>query len=287
MTKSLPIPAPPADTIADLVRQLRHRLSTTRVAAVKALGKLGWLSGDTINPLYQSLSDESDDVREAAAQVIGQLGPNAIPFMIRMLGNKDKYVRRHAVWALGKLGPKAVPAIGALCQSLKDADPRTATGAAQAIGEMGVDGTPAVSELADAMRGTNVVLCRLAAKSLSQIGLPALPTLLTHLGHHDPFVKNEAAVAIGWIGPKALEAIPKLVELLNMISPLAGLPPASPEDTPSPIDTARAAAATALGRIGPAAESSLPVLQKYIKDPCPAVNQAVAMAIRLISTNRR
>jgi HEAT repeat protein len=102
--------------------------------------------------------------------------------------------------------PLARPVLGELCKALKDADPRTASGAAQALGNMGADGAEAVLPLAEAMRGTNIVLCRLAAKALSQIGRPALPTLITHLRHHDPFVRGEAALAVGWIGPAAAAA---------------------------------------------------------------------------------
>ena len=219
MMQTLPNFESATDSLPELIRHLRHRLVSTRLAAVKALGKLGWQTGESVAALSSSLNDEDELVRESAAQAIGQLGPNAVSAMIRMLNNKDKYVRRHAVWALGKLGPKAVPAIATLCQSLKDADPRTATGAAQALGEIGSEGAPAVAELAIAMRGTNVVLCRLAAKALSQIGMPALPTLLVHLAHHDPFIKAEAAMAVGWMGPKAEAAIPKLVEILNLPAP--------------------------------------------------------------------
>ena len=289
MMQTLPNFESATDSLPELIRHLRHRLASTRLAAVKALGKLGWQTGESVAALSSSLNDEDELVRESAAQAIGQLGPNAVSAMIRMLNNKDKYVRRHAVWALGKLGPKAVPAIATLCQSLKDADPRTATGAAQALGEIGSEGAPAVAELAIAMRGTNVVLCRLAAKALSQIGKPALPTLLVHLAHHDPFIKAEAAMAVGWMGPKAEAAIPKLVEILNLPAPrdassnASGMPS---ESVPSPVDTARAAAATALGRMGTSAEPAMSELQLHASDFCPAVAQAVAQAMRLIRGSR-
>src|SRR6185312_1843694 len=113
-------------------------------------------------------------------------------------GHSDKYVRRQAVWALGRLGPLARPVLTDLCRSLKDADPRTASGAAQALGCLGTDGAAAVPPLAEAMRGTNIVLCRMAAKALSQIGPPALATLVAHLQHADPFVRGGSALALGW-----------------------------------------------------------------------------------------
>lgn len=291
MTNVLPTPVPAVDPIPELIRQLRHRLASTRLAAVKALAKLGWKSGETATALSSILNDEDELVREGAAQAIGQLGHEAVPVIARMLTNKDKYVRRHAVWALGKLGSQSASALPDLCRALKDADPRTATGAAQALGEMGLAGSPAIGDLAEAMRGTNVVLCRLAAKALSQIGKPALPTLLTHLAHHDPFVKGEAAMAVGWIGPAAGAAIPSLIAILKLASPANAPQPTIDATTgestpPNAVDTARAFAAIALGRIGSEAESAVPTLRQYEQDPCSAVQTAVQQAIRLIRGSR-
>jgi HEAT repeat protein len=280
MTPALPATAVPTP---DLIRQLRHRLAATRLAAVRSLAKLGAGAGETTHALSPSLNDDDDGVREAAARAIGQLGPEAVHAMARMLGNKDKYVRRHAVWGLGRIGPKAVAALVDLCRALKDADPRTATGAAQAIGEMGEAGAPAVADLAEAMRGTNVVLCRLAAKALSMIGPPALPTLLAHLGHHDPFVKGEAAMAVGWMGPVAAASVGSLADILRLPSPFVA--PAGPSDDsapPSTVDVARAAAATALGRIGGA--TAWAVLKQFERDPCPPVRDAVEMSLRQLRT---
>jgi HEAT repeat protein len=286
MTLVLPKSVPAVDPIPELLRQLRHRLASTRLAAVKSLAKLGWQSGETATGLSTTLNDEDELVREGAAQAIGQLGPPAVPFIARMLANRDKYVRRHAVWALGKLGAHSVSALPDLCRALKDADPRTATGAAQALGEMGTKGSPAIADLAEAMRGTNVVLCRLAAKALSQIGKPALPILLTHLAHHDPFVKGEAAIAVGWIGPGASVAIPSLVNILRLASPPSTTPPVldptSEGIPPNAVDAARACAATALGRMGSEAEAALPTLRQFENDPCSVVQSACQQAIRLI-----
>ena len=276
MTPALSVTVAPT---TDLVRLLRHRLAATRLGAVRALAKLGAGAGDTTTALSPSLNDDDDAVREAAARAIAQGGPAAVPAMARMLGNRDKYVRRHAVWGLGRLGALSVSALPDLCLALKDADPRTATGAAQAIGEMGESGAPAVTDLAESMRGTNVVLCRMAAKALSQIGEPALPTLLAHLGHHDPFVKGEAATAVGWMGPAAVAAVGPLGDILRLASPVVASP-ADDSAPPSTIDVARAAAATALGRVAGGNASAMATLTQFENDPSPPVRDAVEMSLR-------
>jgi HEAT repeat protein len=294
MTHAIPTAPSATDPLPELIRALRHRLAATRLQAVKAIGKRRENALDATSALLAALNDDDDSVREAAARAIGQLGPTAVPTIAKMLGNPDKYVRRHAVWALGKLGPQAAPALPDLCRALRDSDPRTASGAAQALGELGPAGASAVPDLAEAMRGTNVVLCRLAAKALSQIGAPAFSTLLVHLTHHDPFVKGEAAMAVGWMGPSAAPAVTSLVGILCMCPPTTATRPAVEpksesssveEIPPGPVDTARIAAATALGRIGPAARDAVPSLVKYENDGCPGVKSAVVQALRLIRRN--
>ena len=259
-----------------------------------------------------ALEDEDGKVRETAAQAIGNMGPDVLPTLATMLTHHDKYVRRNAVWAIGKLGPLARPVLADLCAGLKNADPRTASGAAQALGNIGADAAEAVPALAEAMRGTNIVLCRLAAKALSQIGSPALSTLITHLQHSDPFVRGESAMAIGWMGPLARSAVPFLMELVRgPHSASSRTPPPALDDLPfakkpgesgvwgadsetitpaqtpamepaTTEDSCRAYAAQALGRIGPAAASALPDLHDAARSGSDPVRTMAQQAIRLL-----
>jgi HEAT repeat protein len=281
-----------------LIENSRHRFPATRLRAIKSLGKLGQEASTALPVLTLSLDDADPKVREAAAAAIGHIGPAALTALAGMLTHPDKYVRRNAVWALSKIGPKAQPLRHRLCLVLKDDDPRTASGAAQALGALGEFGSDAVPALAEAMRGTNIVLCRLAAKALSQIGRPALPTLVSHLRHHDPFVRGEAAVALGWMGPLAAAAVPMLIDLLQTSSPvaaqpegvpvpgIAGTPPTGvapkPGDPPNSVDAARASAAQALGRIGPAAATAISALNIALNDPIDAVRDAAELSLRQI-----
>jgi HEAT repeat protein len=285
------------DPMPDLVRTLRSPLPDIRARAARSLGKLGWLARDALPHLANALNDNDGGVREAAAQAVGQLGPDALPQLVRMLGHPDKYVRRNAVWALGKLGPLAAAAVPDLSSALKDADPRTAAGAAQALGNIGADAAEAIPQLTEAMRGTNVVLCRMAAKALSQIGRPALPALIAHLKHRDPFVRGEAALALGWMGPAAVPAVPTLIEALRPTRPPAARPnlenvpadSATPTTSvtpahagPTPEEASRVYAAQALGRIGPAAASAAAALTQAAADPNDQVRQAAQQALRQV-----
>ncbi|MBA4190304.1 MAG: hypothetical protein C0467_20145 [Planctomycetaceae bacterium] len=305
------------DPLPDLIKALRSEAVAERLRAAKDLGRLGWLAREAMPALIAVLADKDTKVREAAAQAVGQMGPEALPTLSSMLGHHDKYVRRHAVWAMGKLGPLARPALRDLCESLKDPDPRTASGAAQALGQLGTDGAAAVPALTEAMRGTNIVLCRLAAKALSQIGSPALPALIAHLQHSDPFVRGESAMAIGWMGPIAQPAVPLLAGIVrgprttshsvaalfpdilspprsgviaadsdcdsdHTNSPTPPQVPTEPVEASTPEEACRVYAAQALGRLGPAAEPALDDLREAIRTGFDALRRAAQQSIRQI-----
>ncbi|MDB5309900.1 MAG: repeat protein [Gemmataceae bacterium] len=303
------------DPLPDLIRALRSRATADRLRAAKDLGRLGWLARDAIPALVMVLHDDDGKVREAAAHAVGQMGPEAVPALSGMLTHNDKYVRRNAVWALGKLGPLARPALTALCRGLKDQDPRTASGAAQGLGNMGATAADAIAQLAEAMRGTNIVLCRLAAKALSQIGPPALPTLIAHLQHLDPFVRGESALALGWMGAASRSAVPYLANVVrgshsrslgDTPPPLGVLsrelvadhtddleeepevtsgaltPPVPSSDTAPPEEMCRVYAAQALGRIGPAAAGAEGDLRAVIRSGPEILRVAAKLSLKLI-----
>lgn len=287
------------DPLPDLIRALKHGAASERLRGAKSLGRLGGLARDAMPALSHLLQDEDAKVRESAAQAIGQMGADALPKLCDMLTHSDKYIRRQTVWALGRLGASAKDALPDLCEALKDSDPRTASGAAQAIGTMGEDGADGVPFLAEAMRGTNIVLCRLAAKALSQVGTPALATLIAHLQHVDPFVRGEAALALGWMGEKARSAVPFLATAIrgsrcvSSRTPLPGslnamFTPTTPAViTPPPEgvsveDNARIYAAQALGRIGAPATPALSDLREAARFGSDSLRQAALTAIRMI-----
>jgi len=269
---------PVDETASEYLRGIRHASAPVRIRAARALAKLAAPPREAYPVLIEAANDSERGVREAAVQALGAFGQQAIPALVGFLDHPDKYVRRNAVWAIGKFGPSARSALTGLCNALCDGDPRTSAGAAQALGSMGEVAGPAVPALVEAMRGTNVVLCRLAAKSLSQIGAPALEPLMANLRHHDPFVRAEAAIALGWMGELAEVAVSELVQLVEAYRPKvlsrtqpvyhAGASGTVTPPAPAPTrphtseESARVNAIQALGRIGPGAASALMLLQE-------------------------
>ncbi len=289
------MPTPAEETLPELLSGLQNSRSSVRARSARELGKLPRPPREAMSVLITATDDPEQAVREAAVQAIGAFGLHALPVLMQLLGHGCKYVRRNAVWAITKLGPSATTAIPALCNSLKDPDPRTGGGAAQALGAIGPAAADAIPALAETMRGTNVVLCRLASKALSQIGPAALDTLVSHLKHYDPFVRGEAAVALGWMGRAAVAAAQALVQLLA-----ARAAPAGPSRTSkfggsgavTPVALAQPEASgaeettlvqviQALGRIGGSADAE-PHLLDLLTDKRESVRQAAADALRQI-----
>ena len=284
------------ETKSELIQGLKSVLSTVRTKSARGLAKFGPHARIAIGDLFELTSDPEQGVREAAVQAIGSIGRETVPLLIQLLSNPCKYVRRNAVWSLGKLGPDAVQSVRPLCNILNDPDARTAGGAVQALGAIGRLAVEAVPSLAETMRGTNVVLCRLASKSLSQIGSPALATLVTHLKHHDPFVRGEAAVALGWMGAAASPAVPVLTDLLightnvtppkhqsgfggsDAVTPIAIMAP----QTNATSETTLLLVIQALGRIGTASVVAERHLLDLTTDSRETISQAAAEAIRMI-----
>jgi HEAT repeat protein len=123
---------------------------------------------------------------------------------------------------------------------------------------------------------------------------------VANLRHHDPFVRAEAALALGWMGPLAENAVSELVQLIEAYRPRAQVraqpaypadasgavtPPAPPSTVPqSSEETARANAIQALGRIGPGAGAALGLLREIASREEDPTRTAAELAIAQIES---
>src|SRR6266481_8651871 len=96
--------------------------------------------------LYASV-DEGD--RKAASAALKEMGPKAVPDLVRMLRRKDPFIRRQ-VWSLSSRLPIALQR-----KVLKGVKPLRAPfahlSAMRALAELGPDASPAIPELARAL----------------------------------------------------------------------------------------------------------------------------------------
>jgi HEAT repeat protein len=90
-----------------------------------------------IPPLIKALNDSDKEVREAAAQVLGDIceeGKIVVPALVESVKqDKEESVRMFAAQALGEFGPEAQAAIPALTAALKDPTSDVQVAAAQSL----------------------------------------------------------------------------------------------------------------------------------------------------------
>ena len=201
-----------------------------------------------------------------------------VPELIKDLGAEDKFVRRKAAELLGEIGPPARSAVPALIGALEDRDQQVWFNSAMALARIGPGAEEAIPALVKWLDGSKGQGERRAyrrqvwyrtAYALGRIGPAAIPELVKALDDDKAFARSGAAKALGFIGPKAVEAAPRLAaklgdsdsevrlqiaEALGQIGPVA-IPLIIPALS-APETLARTAATFALGSLGPAAQDA-------------------------------
>lgn len=160
-----------ADPIIDLLRSFAIRPGPHRVSDF--LDALTVFPGDHIAALVEALTDEDDEVRLLAAEVLGEMGDEAeeaLPAMIRSLEDSDRIVRIAAVYAVVDFAKRSIAAIPILETWLDGDDEFSCVAAAAAI--IRIDPSRAgdvLPILVDALESDYGIQCH-AAWSIGQIG---------------------------------------------------------------------------------------------------------------------
>lgn len=104
---------------------------TTAESPVATLQRAGDAEG-----LARALRDPL--LRESAATALGQLGHNAVPFVLLVLDDPDEYTRRAALRVLARVGPRTDRAVDALVRVVQhDRVSGVRAGAIDVLGAMG------------------------------------------------------------------------------------------------------------------------------------------------------
>jgi len=270
-------PARLAKAVERLRSGLRSAEPRVRKASVSGLSDLATkLDAANREALVTELAEMLDDADEAVGLSAGgalvRLGEAAVGHLRSRLAEPPH--RRQALGVLGAIGPAAKGALPELVAALADADPVCAEEAAVALAEIGGDAVGAVPDL----------------EKLLADGVPAS-------------TRYTAVYGLGRIGPAAKGALPRLLELsksddeiLATVAVWAALKidPADAALVESAVpmlrralrgdrDMVRLEAAVALGDIGRAAGSAVPILELVSEeDSVAAVRAAAAAALAKI-----
>jgi HEAT repeat protein len=214
-----------ARALADLevdptkVRPLIDKLVATNPEITdRVLNAFASLGPRAIPHAVEALNDPQRRVR--ALQVIARIGPEAapaVPGLIELLKTADPATKSETLYALGAIGPGAAAGVGAISDQLGDTDPRVVQAAVYALGKIGPAAKAAVPTLANLVRSKDDLIRLMSVCAILRIGpltdnliQTALPVLSEGLKHSREFVRIEAAMALGELGPKAQGALPAL-----------------------------------------------------------------------------
>lgn len=171
----------------------------TVVVTILATSSYLYSKSDNVNKLIRQLGHKKPEVRENAAEALGELtSPLAIEPLIGTLGDAEEPVREAASEALVKTGK---PAVEPLIDALDDDNWRVRKNAMYVLGEIG-DVRASLPLLAEMRKTENEFYMRdAAASALGSIGDVAIAdTLISDLGSSDPMIRQLAAMALGISG---------------------------------------------------------------------------------------
>lgn len=185
-----------------LVTVLKDSCVDVREKAAEALGELG--DALAVGPLIAALRDSNQGVRMMVASALGKLGDaRAVGPLIAALRDSDRDVRATAAGALGKLGDAR--AVGPLIAALGDSDRDVRATAAGALGKLGNGRAvePLIAALGDSDRGVRMTVVGV----LGGLGESVVVPLLSILKGNDWDMREWAVQVLGKLGESAVEPL--------------------------------------------------------------------------------
>lgn len=241
-----------------------------------------------IRLLIKKLDTSSLWERQTTAQKLGTFGPQAvkaIPALLRALKDEQYAVRLAVVRAMGQIRSNLKGVSRALTRTLaKDPDYRVRGAAAHALAAIPFQVSLVVSALQRALKDKHMNVRLDVVKALGTMGPkahPVVPALALLLDSKSLFVQASVIQTLGKIGPKAKQAIPAILRSVKRAgSGSVGIPARAaqafvafgPQTIPtvtkllsSQHHDTRVFAFETLGRFGPRAAGSVPVLTRLLK----------------------
>ncbi|MFH1742362.1 MAG: M56 family metallopeptidase [bacterium] len=203
------------EAIPGLVDRVRNGRDTDN--AEWLLGKLG---PTAIPAILELMRDEDPTIRQRgvmATMYMGSDAKEAIPFLIESVTDEARNVRTHALLALGEIGLSEEDVTPGLTAAFQGSEWNERKMAAEALGRMGPKARAALPALIEALGDDQWMVRELAAKSLARmvgrmgedVSIAVSPLIKAIEDKNWP-VRLQAAVALGWMGPVAKEAVPAL-----------------------------------------------------------------------------
>jgi HEAT repeat protein len=150
---------------------------------------------------------QSGSPQGAAERALKELGPVAVPDLVRALRGNDRALCSKVASVLGMIGPEARASVPALVALLDDNEGHLAEVAGHALGKIGPAAREAIPALEQRLRAPEIRTRVQAADILVQIDPDArrvIPILNEALEADDPPSRSQAIATLGSVGPQAV-----------------------------------------------------------------------------------
>jgi len=280
-------PGGPPPTVQDEIAGFCRRRGLPMLDARAALGDLGasaftdhvHLTADATQRVADAIAES--DLIPPTPECVGcrvplRAGPSraALPELLAALGAADEARRAAAARALGNGGGEPARVVPALGRALDDPSARVRGAAAWALGHFPLEARVLVPALRAALADRAAPVRAGAAWSLGEIGPEAgeesARLLTVALRDPDAGVRRRAGAALTDVAVRCRACLPELIEVA-----------ASPEHP------GRAAAAWAMGAMGPAAAPAVDALLAALRDPRAEVRSRAVWALGRIGPAAR
>jgi serine/threonine protein kinase/HEAT repeat protein/uncharacterized coiled-coil protein SlyX len=236
--------------------------------------------------------------------MLGSMGSDAAPSLLKLLADPDRLVRSSAIMTLGQVGPSAPEVIPALIEAAQKEDPGLRLTALTALGIAGPEARAAVPILLDAVKSNNPIGRQIALQALLNIRLDptALPALTEAIKDNRGYVRvldlelrwrvdRQTGAAVEGLtriltdSPKDRTACQTALAALDRIaSDGQAEAPALAELLNSQEASVRSRAARLLATLDAHAETVVPLLITDLKSSVPATVAKAAEALGLYGT---
>ncbi|MEK7486804.1 MAG: HEAT repeat domain-containing protein [Planctomycetota bacterium] len=262
--------SPATPTLVQLLLNSKDLYTSSKI--ISTLEKIGNGAKEAIPALLKLLQESSDEkIKDALVKTLSKIG-NGIPgfslILMKAFKESDKIFIRTVSEILAKMPHSAEEFVPEILSLLSHSETPVRNSALFILGELG--STKVVKENLSAIFSSLAdpdPFLRVHANSvLRQIGGQELfPYLLKAIQGNHPLLRQEAIVALGWMGNKAKEFVDLILIALKDPSPQI-----------------RKAAAWALGYMDEESAKIFPLLNNSRQDPDPSVREAIEESLKIL-----
>lgn len=205
-----------------LIAGLGDPSPAVREHTAAAIARMGEKGRPATEKLWVLAADQDSFVRGAAYDALLEIGPDSSKPLASLLTHRDPRIRDHASEHLRDFPPLPPDAVPELVKALGDKTPQVRAAAASGLAQIGSASKPALDPLVKLLPAAELddegflrPIYYPILRALAAIGEPAVAPLTPMVDDMETVVRWQAVHVLGLIGEKSKPALPKLEQHLN------------------------------------------------------------------------